>query len=151
MYKKYKLILLLTVNIVFRSRDVNEFVKWAIYSNSTTYLWQCSLQNPTSYLHFEVIDRYLQRMRIKTLPDEAPLSLDSFYFAWVAGITLLQSRCRGFAIQIWKCCSIAHAVMVIPRRLFVVQNDACHPRRLQSHRHTNINDIQLFRCRSTIS
>ena len=39
-------------------------------------------------LHLDVVDRYLRRMRDKTIPDEAPPSLESFYPPWVAGIDL---------------------------------------------------------------
>ena len=30
-------------------------------------------------LHLDVVDRYLRRMGDKTIPDKAPLSLESFY------------------------------------------------------------------------
>ena len=30
-------------------------------------------------LHLDVVDRYLRRMGDKTIPDEAPPSLESFY------------------------------------------------------------------------
>ena len=30
-------------------------------------------------LHLDMVDRYLRRMGDKTIPDEAPLSLESFY------------------------------------------------------------------------
>ena len=39
-------------------------------------------------LHLDVVDRYLRRMGDKTIPDEAPPSLESFYPPWVAGIDL---------------------------------------------------------------
>ena len=42
-------------------------------------------------LHLDVVDRYLRRMGDKTIPDEAPPSLESFYPQWVAGIDLPQS------------------------------------------------------------
>ena len=47
-------------------------------------------------LHLDVVDRYLRRMGDKTIPDEAPPSLDMFYPPWVAGIDLPQSRCCRF-------------------------------------------------------
>ena len=50
-------------------------------------------------LHLDVVDRYLRRMGDKTIPDEAPPSLESFYPPWVAGIDLLQSRCCGFFVS----------------------------------------------------
>ena len=50
-------------------------------------------------LHFDVVDRYLRRMGVKTNPDEAPPSLESFYPPWVAGIDLPQSRCCGFFVS----------------------------------------------------
>ena len=46
-------------------------------------------------LHFDVVDRYLRQMGDKTIPDEAPPSLESFYPPWVAGIELPQSMCCG--------------------------------------------------------
>ena len=50
-------------------------------------------------LHLDVVDRYLRRMGDKTIPDEAPPSLESFYPPWVAGIDLPQSRCCGFFVS----------------------------------------------------
>ena len=50
-------------------------------------------------LHLDVIDRYLRRMGDRTIPDEAPPSLESFYPPWVAGIHLPQSRCCGFFVS----------------------------------------------------
>ena len=50
-------------------------------------------------LHLVVVDRYLRRMGDKTIPDEAPPSLESFYPPWVAGIDLPQSRCCGFFVS----------------------------------------------------
>ena len=50
-------------------------------------------------LHLDVADRYLRWMGDKTIPDEAPLSLESFYPPWVAGIDLPQSRCCGFFVS----------------------------------------------------
>ena len=50
-------------------------------------------------LHLDVVDRYLRRMGYKTIPDEAPPSLESFYPPWVAGIDLPQSRCCGFFVS----------------------------------------------------
>ena len=98
-------------------------------------------------LHLDVVDRYLRRMGDKTIPDEAPPSLESFYPPWVAGIDLPQSRCCGFfvsftneaqehrhfvgclavVIHIRKWRLIACVVMVTSWRLFVMQNNACHP------------------------
>ena len=50
-------------------------------------------------LHLDVVDRYPRRMGDKTIPDEAPPSLESFYPPWVAGIDLPQSRCCGFFVS----------------------------------------------------
>ena len=50
-------------------------------------------------LHLDVVDRYLRRMGDKTIPDEAPPSLESFYPPWVAGIDLPQSSCCGFFVS----------------------------------------------------
>ena len=50
-------------------------------------------------LHLDVVDRYLRRMVDKTIPDEAPPSLESFYPPWVAGSDLPQSRCCGFFVS----------------------------------------------------
>ena len=50
-------------------------------------------------LHLDVVDRYLRRMGDKTIPDEAPPSLKSFYPPWVAGIDLPQSRWCGFLVS----------------------------------------------------
>ena len=49
--------------------------------------------------HLNVVDRYLRRMGDKTIPDEAPPSLESFYPPWVAGIDLPQSRCCGLFVS----------------------------------------------------
>ena len=49
--------------------------------------------------HLDVVDQYLRRMGDKTIPDEAPRSLESFYPPWVAGIDLPQSRCCGFFVS----------------------------------------------------
>ena len=58
--------------------------------------WWTDYKNP---LHLDVVDRYLRRMGDKTIPDEAPPSLESFYPPWVAGIDLPQSRCCGFFVS----------------------------------------------------
>ena len=58
------------------------------------YIRDC--KNP---LHLDVVDRYLRRMGDKTIPDEAPPSLESFYPPWVAGIALPRSRCCGFFVS----------------------------------------------------
>ena len=50
-------------------------------------------------LHLDVVDRYLQRKGDKTIPNEAPPSLESFYPPWVAGIDLPQSWCCGFYVS----------------------------------------------------
>ena len=50
-------------------------------------------------LHLDVVDRYLRRMGDKTIPDEAPPSLESIYPPWVAGIDQPQSRCCGFFVS----------------------------------------------------
>ena len=50
-------------------------------------------------LHLDVVDRYLRRMGDKTIPDEAPPSLESFFSPWVTGIDLPQSRCCGFFVS----------------------------------------------------
>ena len=115
-------------------------------------------------LHLYVIDRYLRRMEDKTIPDEAPPSLESFYPPWVADIDLPQSRCCGFfvsftnkqikvyfkvktqehrrfvgclivVVHIRKWCFIACVVMVMSWRLFVMRNKACHPLRLKPCRY----------------
>ena len=66
----------------------------------TTYQYRVphvkDYKNP---LHIDVVDRYLRRMGDKTIPDEAPPSLESFYPPWVAGIDLPQSRCWGFFVS----------------------------------------------------
>ena len=49
--------------------------------------------------HLDVVDRYLRRMGDKTIPDEAPSSLESFHPPWIAGIDLPQSRCCGFFVS----------------------------------------------------
>ena len=48
--------------------------------------------------HLVLLDRYLWRMGDKTIPEEAPPSLESFYPPWVAGINLPQLRCCGFFV-----------------------------------------------------
>ena len=53
-------------------------------------------------LHLDVVDQYLRRMGDKTIPDEAPPSLESFYPPWVAGIDLPQARCCGFFVSFTK-------------------------------------------------
>ena len=50
-------------------------------------------------LHVGVADRYMRRMGDKTIPDEAPPSLESFYPPWVTGIDLPQSMCCGFFVS----------------------------------------------------
>ena len=61
-----------------------------------TYSMVWDYKNP---LHLDVVNRYLRRMGDKTIPDEAPPSLESFYPPWVAGIDLPQSRCCGFFVS----------------------------------------------------
>ena len=46
-------------------------------------------------LHLDVVDRYLRRMGDKTIPDEAPPSLESFYPPWVK---LEQLECLHFLL-----------------------------------------------------
>ena len=53
-------------------------------------------------LHLDEVDRYPRRMGDKTIPDEAPPSLESFYPPWIAGIDLPQSRCCGFFVSFTK-------------------------------------------------
>ena len=50
-------------------------------------------------LHLDMVDPYLRRMGDKTIPDEAPPSLELFYPPWVAGIDLPQSRCCGLFVS----------------------------------------------------
>ena len=45
--------------------------------------------------HLDVIDRHLQRIEDKLIPDEASSSLELFYPPWVAGIDLPHTRCCG--------------------------------------------------------
>ena len=52
-------------------------------------------ENP---LHLDVVDRYLRWMGDKTIPGEAPSSLESLYPPWVAGVNLPQARCCGFFV-----------------------------------------------------
>ena len=59
----------------------------------------CVISDYKNPLHLDVVDRYLRRMGDKTIPDEAPPSLESFYHPWVAGIDLPQSRCCGFFVS----------------------------------------------------
>ena len=48
-----------------------------IYSKKYAILSHCGdCKNP---LHLDVVDRYLRRMGDKTIPDEAPPSMESFY------------------------------------------------------------------------
>ena len=127
-------------------------------------------------LYLDVVDRYLLRMGDKTIPGEAPPSLESFYPPWVAGIDLPQLRCCWFfvsftikmvyfkvkrqelrrcvgcltvVIHIRKWRLIACVVMVTPWRFIVMQNKACHPLILQPFRYTQ--KYQLHICRSTTS
>ena len=58
-----------------------------------------ALRDYKNPLHLDVVDRYLRRMGDKTIPDEAPPSLVSFYPPWVVGIDLPQSRCCGFFVS----------------------------------------------------
>ena len=53
-------------------------------------------ENP---LHLDVVDWYLRRMGDKTIQDEAPPSLESFYPPFAAGINLPQSKCSGFFVS----------------------------------------------------
>ena len=128
-------------------------------------------------LHLDVVDRYLRRMGDKTIPDEAPPSLESFYLPWVAGIDLPQSRCCGFfvsftikvyfkvktqghrcfvgcltvVIHIRKWRLIACVVMVTSWRLFAMQNNECHQLRLKAYSYIQKYQTQLCICRSTTS
>ena len=64
--------------------------------------YQCRKSHCGDYknpLHLDVVDRYLRRRGDKTIPGEAPPSLESFYPPWVAGIDLPQSRCCGFLVS----------------------------------------------------
>ena len=64
--------------------------------------YQCRDPNVKDYqnpLHLDVVDRDLRRMGDKMIPDEALLSLESFYPPWVAGIDLPQSRRCGFFVS----------------------------------------------------
>ena len=112
-----------------------------------------------------MVYRYLRRMGNKTIPGEAPPSLESFYPPWVAGkyIDLPQSRCCGLFANKHKkrvfivktqehrrfegCLTVVthkevalnrihlYVVIVTPWRLFGMQNKACHPLRLKPYRY----------------
>ena len=43
-------------------------------------------------LHIDAINQYVQRTGDEAIPNEVPLSLESFYPPWVAGVDLSQSR-----------------------------------------------------------
>ena len=81
------------------------FSSWDI-RGSPQYIKMLSFQHRDPHvkdyknpLHLDVVDRYLRRMGNKTIPDEAPPSLELFYPPWVAGIDLPQSRCCGFFVS----------------------------------------------------
>ena len=59
----------------------------------------CAIEIIRIHNTFVVVDRYLRRMGDKTIPDEAPPSLESFNPPWVAGIDLPQQRCCGFFVS----------------------------------------------------
>ena len=139
--------------------------------------WQNTSKDYKNPLHLDVVDRYLRRMGDKTIPDEAPPSLESFYPPWVAGIDLPQSRCCGFfvsftikvyfkvktqehrcfvgcltvVIHIRKWRLIACVVMVTSWRLFAMQNNECHQLRLKPYSYIQKYQTQLCICRSTTS
>ena len=71
-------------------------VKGPQLSTNSMLLTVQDYKNP---LHFDVVDRYLRRMGDKTIPDETPPSLESFYPPWVAGIDLPHSRGCGFFVS----------------------------------------------------
>ena len=45
------------------------------------------------------VDQYMLLIGDKTISEEAPPSLESFYTPWVAGIDLPQSMCCGFFVS----------------------------------------------------
>ena len=72
---------------------------WGLSINMVLAGMMISIIDYKNPLHLDVVDRYLRRMGDKTIPDEAPPSLESFYPPWVAGIDLPQSRCCGFFVS----------------------------------------------------
>ena len=104
------------MGVLPRSLEATRFGFWLFQS-----LWHntIELKDYRNPLHLDVVDRYLRRMGDKTIPDEAPPSLESFYPPWVAGIRkLLLNAC---------------VVMVTTWRLFAMQSNACHPLRLKPY------------------
>ena len=131
-------------------------------------------------LHLHVVDRYLRRMGDKTIPDEAPLSLESFipHESQVSiyhnqgvvdslscspinknkGYSKVKTQehlrfvgCLTVVIHIRKWRLIACVVMVTPWRLFAMQIHAYHPLRLKPYRYVQKYQTQLYICRSTRS
>ena len=119
----------------------------------------------TNPLHIDVVDRYLRGMGDKTIPDEFPPSLESFYPPWIAGINVPQSRCWEFLVSFTDKEHFNLKHHNTPMSQFVSpppskcaelhaplwrRKDNLFPTRLQSHQYKN-NSIQIHLYRSTIS
>ena len=103
----------------------------------------------------DVVDRCLRRMGDKTIPDEAPPSLESFLSpmsrryrsttnTWTSASRRLSHRCRPNK-EVALNCLIAWVVMVTPWRLFAMQINACHPLQLKPYGYVpNIKHISTF-------
>ena len=128
-------------------------------------------------LHLDVVDRYLRRMGDKTIPDEAPPSLNRFiphesqvsiYHDQGVVDSLSRSQikvyfkvktqerrrfvgCLTVVIQIRKWRLIACVVMVTPWRLFAMQRNAYHTLRLKPYGYVLKYQTQLYICRSMTS
>ena len=123
-------------------------------------------------LHLDVVNWYLRRMGDKTIPDEAPPSLESFYTTikvlWILCLihqwtptkvyfkVKTQERrrfvgCLTIVIQIRKWHLIACIVMVTPWRLFAMQINTCHPLRLKPFGYVQKYQTHLYICRSVTS
>ena len=139
------------------------------FSSALWDLWD--YENP---LHLDVVDRYLRRMGDKTIPDEAPPSLESFIphesqesIYHNQGVVDSLSRssinmnkeqehrrfigCLIVVIHIRKWRLTACVVMVTSWRLFVMRNKACHPFRLKPYRYIQKYQTHLYICRSMTS
>ena len=80
----------------YQTATIVSTTPYIVIQRLATEKW--NYENP---LYLDVVDRYLRRMGDKTIPDEAPPSLESLYPTWVAGIDLPQSRC-GFFVSFTK-------------------------------------------------
>ena len=60
------------------------------------------MQDYKTPLTLDVADRYYRRMEDKTIPDEDPPSLESFYPQWAAGIDPPWSKCRALFVSFTK-------------------------------------------------